>query len=73
MQSSTHWLTDHRSPCEIIFQYEVEEEGEEDEEEEVEKVVEEASFKVMVKSPVMAEQYINDINQPRLSRRSHES
>ena len=73
MQSSTHWLTDHRSPCEIIFQYEVEEEGEEYEEEEVEKVVEEASFKVMVKSPVMAEQYINDINQPRLSRRSHES
>ena len=32
-----------------------------------------ASFKVWVKSPLMAEQYINDINQPRLSRRSHGS
>ena len=39
MQSSTHWVTDHRSPCETIFQYE-EEDDEEEEEEEVVEVVE---------------------------------
>ena len=32
-----------------------------------------ASFKLEIKSPLMAEQYINDINQPRLGRRSHDS
>ena len=31
-----------------------------------------ASFKLEIKSPMMAEQFINDINQPRLGGRSHE-
>ena len=41
MQSSTHWVTDHSSPCETIFQHEdEEEEGVEEEEAMEEEVVE---------------------------------
>ena len=41
MQSSTHWVTDHSSPCETIFQHEDEEEEVVEEEEEVVEEVEE--------------------------------